>query len=87
MRVLKQGESVALFDCYRDIQAIGLGEQGLYHEGTRYLSHLALRLNGERRLLLSSTIKEDNALLAVHLPNPDICSGNGTAQSSFGMAS
>jgi hypothetical protein len=34
-RVLKQGETFAVFDRYGDIQPTGLGEQGLYHEGTR----------------------------------------------------
>ena len=33
-RVLKDGETFAVFDRYGDIQPTGLGEQGLYHEGT-----------------------------------------------------
>jgi glycogen debranching enzyme len=71
-RVLKQGDTFAVFDRFGNIQRIGLGEQGLYHEGTRYLSRLELRLMDRRPLLLSSTVKEDNALLAVDLTNPDI---------------
>lgn len=71
-RVLKNGETFAVFDRYGDIQPIGLGEQGLYHEGTRFLSRLELRLGKDRPLLLSSTLKEDNTLLAVDLTNPDI---------------
>src|ERR671919_2530562 len=68
-RVLKHGETFAVFDRYGDIQPIGLGEQGLYHEGTRFLSRLVLRVGRRRPLLLSSTVKEDNALLAVDLTN------------------
>src|SRR5262245_65181568 len=71
-RVLKHGDTFAVFDRFGNIQRIGLGEQGLYHEGTRFLSRLVLRVLGRRPLLLSSTVKEDNALLAVDLTNPDI---------------
>jgi glycogen debranching enzyme len=71
-RVLKHGDTFAVFDQYGDILPFGLGEQGLYHDGTRYLSFLDLRLGGSRPLLLSSTVKEDNDILAVDLTNPDI---------------
>ena len=71
-RVLKDGETFAVFDHYGDIVPFGLGEQGLYHEGTRYLSRLELRINGVRPLLLSSTVREQNDLLVVDLTNPDI---------------
>jgi glycogen debranching enzyme len=71
-RVLKQGETFAVFDRYGDIQPTGLGEQGLYHEGTRFLSRLEVRLEGQRPLLLSSTLREDNVLLTVDLTNPDV---------------
>ncbi len=71
IRVLKQDETFAVFDRYGDIQALGRGEQGLYHEGTRFLSRFVLRLGRNRPLLLSSTVKEDNALLTVDLTNPD----------------
>ncbi len=71
-RVLKQGDTFALFDRRGDIHKIGLGEQGVYFEGTRFLSRLELLLNDRRPLLLSSTVNEDNALLAVDLTNPDM---------------
>jgi glycogen debranching enzyme len=71
-RVLKHGETFAVFDRYGDIQPLGLGEQGLYHEGTRFLSHLILRVGHNRPLLLSSTVRDDNAFLAVDLTNPDL---------------
>ncbi|RUL87770.1 amylo-alpha-1,6-glucosidase [Tautonia sociabilis] len=77
-RVLKQGETFAVFDQYGDIKPIGLHEEGIYHEGTRHLSALILRLGRCRPMLLSSTIKEDNAVLEVDLTNPDIVSTEDT---------
>jgi glycogen debranching enzyme len=71
-RVLKHGDTFAVFDRYGDIQPVGLGEQGLYHEETRFLSSLRLYLGDERPLLLSSSVREDNGLLVVDLTNPDI---------------
>src|SRR5260370_41899697 len=71
-RVLKHGETFAVFDHYGDIKPAGLGEEGLYHEGTRFLSSLILRLGQDRPLFLSSTIKEDNDLLAVDVTNHDV---------------
>jgi glycogen debranching enzyme len=75
-RVLKHGETFAVLDRTGDIRAIGLGEQGLYHEGTRYLSTCKLRLGGARPLLLSSTVRRDTAFLTVDLTNPAF-SGEG----------
>ncbi|HEY3935565.1 MAG TPA: amylo-alpha-1,6-glucosidase [Gemmatimonadales bacterium] len=71
-RVLKHGDTFAVFDRHGDIKQIGNREQGIYCDGTRLLSHLELLLNGEPPLLLSSTVRDDNALLAVDLTNPDI---------------
>src|SRR5581483_1827885 len=79
-RVLKHGETFAVFDRFGDVQPIGIGEQGLYHDGTRFLSRLEVRIGGRRPLLLSSTVKEDNDLLAVDLTNPDLAGRDGTLQ-------
>jgi glycogen debranching enzyme len=70
-RVLKQGDTFAVFDRFGDVQPAGLGEEGIYHEGTRFLSRLRLLVNDRRPLLLSSTVREDNLLLTVDLTNPD----------------
>lgn len=70
---LKHGDSFAVFDRFGDIQSLGQGEQGLYHEDMRHLSHMELRLDdGSRPVFLNSTIKEDNSLLTVDLTTPDI---------------
>jgi glycogen debranching enzyme len=71
-RVLKDNETFAVCDPYGDILPYGMGEQGLYHEGTRFLSRLELRLGKVRPLLLSSTVRENNDLFPVDLTNPDL---------------
>ena len=71
-RVLKSGETFAVFNRLGDVEAIGLGEQGLYHRGTRYLSRLALRLGDKVPQLLRSTIQSDNAFLTLDMMNPDL---------------
>jgi len=72
-RVLKQSETFAVFDRYGDIQSVPRTEQGLYDGGTRFLSRLELSLANDRPVLLSSTVRADNALFAVELTNPDVC--------------
>src|SRR5207247_8253563 len=70
-RVLKQGETFAVFDRFGDIETFGTGELGLYYQDTRFLSRLTLKLGKDRPLLLSSTVREDNAVTAVDATNPD----------------
>jgi glycogen debranching enzyme len=74
-RVLKQGETFAIFDLYGDIRRLGRGEQGVYHKGTRHISRSVLQLGGERPLLLGSSVAEDNIVFAVDLTNPDMTIG------------
>src|SRR5262249_19215289 len=74
-RVLKEGETFAIFDDHGDIRPVGLCEEGLFHDGTRYLSAWLLKLGRERPLFLSSTVKEDNALMTADLTNPDVRDG------------
>jgi glycogen debranching enzyme len=70
--VLKHDDTFALFDEAGDVASLVAGEQGLYHEGTRYLSRFELRLNGQRPLVLGARVKEDNELFGVDLTNPDL---------------
>jgi glycogen debranching enzyme len=71
-RVLKHGDTFGVFDLHGDIISAENGDQGLYHAGTRFLSRLELLLGRRRPLLLSSTISDDNTILAVDLTNPDV---------------
>ncbi len=77
--VLKHGETFGVFNRYGDIHSLKTGSQGPYHEGTRFLSRFELTINGERPLLLSSTVKDDNVLLNVDLTNPDMTHDGRTA--------
>ncbi len=71
-RIIKHADTFAVFDPVGDIQNLGIGEQGIYHHGTRHLSQYEFTVEGERPLLLSSDVTRDNHLLAVDLSNPDI---------------
>jgi glycogen debranching enzyme len=75
-RVLKYGDTFVVLNRFGDIGSAGLGEQGLYHGGTRYLSRFVLRLGGSTPQILRSTIQDDNAFLTVDLMNLDIYQGN-----------
>src|SRR5262245_40626059 len=66
-RVLKHGDTFAVFDRYADVLADRLGDQGLYHAGARHLNRLDLLVNGLRPLLLSSSLDQENLLLVVDL--------------------
>jgi glycogen debranching enzyme len=76
-RVLLNGDTFAVFDRSGDIQPVGFGQQGLFHKETRHVSRLEMHFAGERPLLLSSTIREDNVLFAVDLTNPDLVLPSG----------
>lgn len=69
-RVLKHGESFAVFDRCGAIQSVGLGELGLFHEGTRFLSTFEPLIEGQQPLLLSSTVRQAN-FLVTDLTNAD----------------
>ena len=71
-RVLKYGKMFSVFDHLGDIQPSGLGEQGLFFQGTRHLSELVLRMWQVRPLLLSSAIKANNFLFTANLSNLDV---------------
>jgi glycogen debranching enzyme len=72
IRVLKHGDTFALFDQHGDIRSSQWGESGMYHDGTRFLSRFQLELDGTRPFLLSSTVRDDNDQLVVALTNPDL---------------
>ena len=78
-RVLKYGSMFAVFDRLGDISHEGLGEQGIFYEGTRYLSEMTLRLWNEHPLLLSSTIEPNNFLFTADLANLDVSRGDSVA--------
>lgn len=72
VRVLKSGDTLAIFDRYGDIERAGPGTHGLYFRDTRFLSRFAVRLENSPLQLLSSTINEQDRTLLVNLANADI---------------
>ena len=71
-RIVKHSNTFAVFDTHGDIHSLIFGNQGLFHNGTRYLSGYQFFIEGRRPLLLSSDITRDNHLIAVDLTNPDL---------------
>ncbi|HEX4996757.1 MAG TPA: glycogen debranching N-terminal domain-containing protein [Terriglobia bacterium] len=66
---LKSGHMFGLFDHYGDVHPFG--EQGIFNEGTRFLSLLSLKVGKSRPLYLSSAAKMRNDTLVIDLSNPD----------------
>jgi glycogen debranching enzyme len=71
-RVLMKGDTFAIFDRHGDLHPVGLNQQGLFYQEARHLSKSVLRLAKTELLLLSSTVTDDNAFLAVDLTNADL---------------
>jgi glycogen debranching enzyme len=72
VRVLKHGDTFAVFDPHGDVIPGRSSEHGLYHRGTRHLSRFELLLADQQPLLLSSTIDDENTVFTADLTNPDI---------------
>jgi glycogen debranching enzyme len=68
--VLKHGDAFGVFDSKGDALASPGGTQGVYYCDTRHLSHFSITLNDRRPVLLSSTLRDDNATLTCDLANP-----------------
>src|SRR5215469_13025121 len=75
-RVLKHGDTFAVLNHYGGIQPGGLGEEGLYHEGTRFLSRLSMDLEEKGLFFLGPSSRGENGQLAVALTNPDRMDGD-----------
>lgn len=71
-RTLKHGDTFSIFDHNGDALSGPGSLDGMFHRDTRYLSHFSLLIRGERPLLLSSALRDDNALLIFDLANPDL---------------
>ena len=76
-RILKQGDTFAVFDQNGDALATPGSTHGIYHRDTRYLSHLHLTINTARPILLSATLRDDNSILTCDLANPDLFDATG----------
>ncbi|HEY5083638.1 MAG TPA: glycogen debranching N-terminal domain-containing protein, partial [Rhizomicrobium sp.] len=71
-RILKSGDTFGMFDALGDVIEPHISPGGLFHNDTRHLSGLEFLINGQRPVLLSSAVENDNVVLTVDLSNPDI---------------
>ncbi|WP_186420339.1 amylo-alpha-1,6-glucosidase [Bosea sp. CS1GBMeth4] len=71
-RTLKHDDSFAVFDHNGDALSGPGSPEGIFYRDTRHLSHLYLTIEGRRPMLLSSTMRDDNATLTCDLTNPDL---------------
>src|SRR4029077_7558463 len=74
-QALKYGDTFVVLDIRGDIGTSFVGSSGLFHDDTRYLSHLQLLLNSKPPLLLGSNIRDDNTAFFVDLTNPALIDG------------
>src|SRR3982751_3716068 len=77
-RILKHGETFGVLNQFGDMVGEPGSPDGLYHQDTRFLSQLELRLNGDRPLLLSFNPAEDGSALPVDLANTDTAAADGS---------
>ena len=66
-----------MLDSHGDISPEAVGSEGLFHEGTRFISRLGVQIGAEPLLLLSSSVLKSNTLLGVDLTNRDVRSTDG----------
>ena len=74
--ILKHGDAFGVFDKNGDAEP-GTGAEGLYYLDTRHLSQFSVTIEGARPMLLSSTLRDDNATLTCDLTNPDLFDAPG----------
>jgi glycogen debranching enzyme len=70
--VLMRGDLFAVFDRQGDFRTLSSTAQGLFYKEMRHLSRLVLRLKDDALLLLSSSVRLDNAVFTADLTNPEM---------------
>jgi glycogen debranching enzyme len=76
-RTLKHGDIFGVFDHNGDVVGGPGSPEGVFYRDTRRLSYFYLTIDGARPMLLSSTLRDDNATLTCDLTNPDLLDRNG----------
>jgi glycogen debranching enzyme len=71
-KTLMVGDLFGVFDRRGDFRTLGSSRQGLFYREMRHLSKLVLGLGQGELLLLSSSVRLDNAILAVDLTNAEV---------------
>lgn len=70
VHVANSGDTFGIFDHWGDVNMIGKETLGIFHAGTRFVSEMEFKINGERPLLLSSSV--DDSILNADLTNFDL---------------
>ena len=78
LRVLNESDTFAIFDDHGNINTKGYGIEGIYFRGTRFVSYLTTKLNGQYPIMLSSTIREKNDMLSVDMTNQKLIAATTT---------
>ena len=74
-RTLKYGDTFVVLDSRGDIGSAVRQFRRTFHQDTRHLSRLELRVNDGPPLLLGSNLRDDNSAFFVDLTNPDLMDG------------
>jgi glycogen debranching enzyme len=78
LRVLNESDTFAILDAHGNINKKGYGIEGIYFRGTRFVSNLATKLEGQYPVMLSSTIREKNDMLSVDMTNQKLTTATTT---------
>jgi glycogen debranching enzyme len=70
--VLKHNNTFATFNKYGNILPFEKSAQGIFFNGTRFLSDFRMIIEGNKPLFLSSNLRERSEMFVVDLTNPDI---------------
>jgi glycogen debranching enzyme len=70
--VLKHDEAFLVADRRGDLPNAPVSELGFYVDGTRFLRHLELRVEGRRPIVLNAGVAEDALQAAIDLTNSDV---------------
>jgi glycogen debranching enzyme len=84
-RTLKNEDTFGVFDAHGDAAPKLASNHGVFHRDTRHVSELFVTIDGVRPLLLSSTVREDNATLTCDLTNPDLPARDGEGEIAHGL--
>src|SRR5882757_2857046 len=81
-KALMVGDLFGVFDRRGDFRTMVSSGQGLFYREMRHLSKLVLGLGQGELLLLSSSVRLDNAILAVDLTNAEVPSPKSEKQAA-----
>jgi glycogen debranching enzyme len=70
--VLKYDKIFAIFNKYGDIIPFQNSAQGIFYQGTRFLSDFRFLIDGNKPMFLSSNLRERSEMFVADLTNPDI---------------